>query len=491
MAISTVLSRMPTGIPGCDEILGGGLLTGRCYLLGGDGGAGKTIFSLQWLLDGVRRGERCMYITLCEPAADLQRNVARFGWDLAQIEIVDLSPAGLDVADTVSEYHVFPPSEVENVPVWKSICEIVMQKRPHRLMIDSVTQLRYLATDEYQFRKNILGLVNFLNGLDVTSQLAFDPSEMLRDTSVNLAVDGVLRFSKDISASMGIGLRSLQIEKLRGSDFMSGRHPMRIGKNGIEIFPHRVEHTGSCDPGETMISSGIDELDQLLGGGIESGTTTLLTGPTGTGKTTLGTQFLAHFARTGRAILFTFEEPPSFIAVRSRGIGAPIDDVLRSGALQIVRINPIEMYPDEFLATIRHAVEVDRCAMVMIDSLRGYEFAMEEFGKPQAHIHNMVSYLSRNGVSTILINEDEHITSTSLKATDLGISHLADNIVLLRYAEYAGQVIKIVGCLKKRLGDFQPELRQMQVGVNGIEISEKLHHLQGILTGVPAFKQPN
>lgn len=482
---------MPTGIPGCDEILGGGLLTGRCYLLGGDAGAGKTIFSLQWLLDGVRRGERCMYITLCEPAADMQLNIARFGWDLAQIDIVDLSPAGLDMTDIAGEYHVFPPSEVESVPAWKSICEVVQQKRPHRLMIDSVTQLRYLATDEYQFRKNILGLVNFLNGLGVTTQLAFDPSEMLRDTSVGLAVDGILRFSKDISAGLGIGLRSLQIEKMRGADFMSGRHPMRIGKNGIEVFPHRLEHTGSRDPGETMISSGISGLDQLLGGGIESGTTTLLTGPTGTGKSTLGTQFVAHFARTGRAILFTFEEPASFIAVRCRGIGAPIDDVLASGALKIVRINPIEMYPDEFLATIRHAVEVDGCRMVMIDSLRGYEFAMEEFGKPQAHIHNMVSYLSRNGVSTLLINEVEHITSTSLKATDLGVSHLADNIVLLRYAEYAGQVIKIVGCLKKRLGNFQPELRQMQVGVNGIEISEKLHHLQGILTGVPAFKQPD
>ena len=489
MATTAFLPRMSTGVPGCDEILGGGLVAGRCYLIGGDAGAGKTIFSLQWLLEGVRCGERCMYITLCEPGPDIQLNVARFGWALDQIDIVDLSPDGLDASGTDGEYHIFPPSEVESVPVWKSICDIVQEKRPHRLMIDSVTQLRYLATDEYQFRKNILGLVNFLNGHSVTSMLAFDPSEMLRDTSVALAVDGVLRFSKNISAGLAIGLRSLQVEKMRGSDFMSGRHPMRIGSAGINVFPHRIEHTGTRHPGETMISSGITGLDQLLGGGIESGTTTLLTGPTGTGKSTLGTQFLAHFARQGRAVLFTFEEPPSFIMTRCRGIGAPIDDVIASGALKIVRINPIELYPDEFLALIRHAVEVDGCGMVMIDSLRGYEFAMEEFGKPQAHIHNMVSYLSRQGVSTILINEVEHITSTSLKATDLGVSHLADNIVLLRYAEYAGQVIKIVGCLKKRLGNFQPELRQMKVGLRGIEISEKLHHLQGILTGVPAFKQ--
>lgn len=491
MTIMTPLPRMSTGVPGCDEILGGGLIAGRSYLIGGDAGAGKTIFSLQWLLDGVSRGERCMYVTLCEPGADIELNVARFGWELDQIDIVDLSPAGLDVADTAGEYHIFPPSEVESVPVWKSICEAVQQTRPHRLMIDSVTQLHYLATDEYQFRKNILGLINFLNGLGVTSLLAFDPSEMTRDTSVALAVDGVLRFSKDISVGLGIGLRSLQIEKMRGSDFMSGRHPMRIGHTGVEIFPHRIEHTGTLEPGERKISSGIAGLDQLLGGGIESGTTTLLTGPTGTGKSTLGTQFLAHFARTGRAALFTFEEPPSFIMARCRGIGTPIDEVVASGALKIMRINPIEMYPDEFLAKIRHAVAVDGCGMVMIDSLRGYQFAMEEFGKPQAHIHNMVSYLSSNGVSTLLINEVEHITNTSLKATDLGVSHLADNIVLLRYAEYAGQVIKLVGCLKKRLGNFQPELRQMQIGTHGIEISDKLHHLQGILSGIPVFKQPD
>lgn len=161
MAIPTALSRMSTGVPGCDEILGGGLIAGRCYLIGGDAGAGKTSFSLQWLLDGARCSERCMYINLCEPAADMQLNVVRFGWHLDQIDIVDLSPVGLDVADTAGEYHIFPPSEVENVPVWKSICDAVQQKRPQRLMIDSVTQLRYRATDEYQFRKNILGLVNF------------------------------------------------------------------------------------------------------------------------------------------------------------------------------------------------------------------------------------------------------------------------------------------------------------------------------------------
>jgi circadian clock protein KaiC len=486
---TNVAPRLSSGIPGFDEILGGGLTANRCYVLAGAPGAGKTIFSLQWLRDGLSQGEKAMYVTLCEPGAEIESNVAAFGWSLNDIKVVDLSPGAKELGETTGEYHMFPPSEVESVPVWKAIYEAVQEYKPQRLIIDSVTQLRYLATDEYQFRKNILALVNFLNSAGATSLLAFEPTEMERDTSVALAVDGVIRLRSEISSTLAIGLRSLQVDKLRGSDFMSGRHPLRINANGITVFPHRIERTGSVSPGAKIVSSGIDALDELLDGGLESGTTTLLTGPTGTGKSTLGTQFLAHYAKTNRAILFTFEEPASFIVARSCGIGVPIDDVVESGALRIVRINPLELYPDEFLAMIRQAVEVDGCSMVMIDSLRGYQFAMDEFGKPQAHIHNMVSYLSRQSVTTILINEVEHITSTSLKATDLGVSHLADNIVLLRYAEYAGKVIKIVGCLKKRTGNFEPELRQMKVSASGIRISEKLHHLQGILTGVPAFTQ--
>ncbi len=464
----TTAARMSSGVPGCDAVLKGGLIHGRSYLIGGAAGAGKTIFSLQWLRAGVQAGERCVYITLCEPGHEVARNIAGFGWNLDGITIVDLSPSGTDLAENPGEYHIFPPSEVENVPAWMAICAAVKELKPQRLAIDSVTQLRYLATDDYQFRKNVLGLVNFLNSTGTTTLMLFDPSENAFDSTVALAVDGVIRLGRTTSTGISVGLRSLQVDKLRGSDFISGRHPFRIDNDGIRVFPHIIEHIGVAAPGAQRHVCGIAGLDVLLGGGLEAGTTTLMTGPTGTGKSTLGTQYLAHHARGARAVLYTFEEPASFIISRAAAIGAPIDDVIASGALSIVHVNPVEMYPDEFLGVVRQAVQVDGRTMVMIDSLRGYQFAMEEFDKPQAHIRNLVAYLSRNGVSTILANESEFIASASLKATDIGVSHLADNVILLRYAEHAGQVIKVIGCLKKRMGDFEPELRQLRVGKNGI-----------------------
>jgi circadian clock protein KaiC len=480
--------RISSGMQGFDEITQGGLVSGRSYLIVGGPGAGKTLFSLQWLLEGKRCGDRCLYVTLAEPAGEIIRNAAIMGWDLAGIDLVDLSPATEPVQAIDEEYHIFPPSEVEQLPVWSRLLQAIRGKQPQRIVIDSITQLRYLSTDEYQFRKHILGLVHFLNQHKATALLSFESTELERETSVALAVDGIIRLSLEISPSLAIGLRSIQVEKLRGSHFLSGRHPLRIGPQGIEIYPHRIEDTGSPHAGEQLFSSGIPRLDELLGGGLESGTTTLITGPTGVGKTTLGTQFLAHEAAAGkRAALFTFEEPSSYIAKRSLGIGRPIDTLLEDGRLKIVRVNPLELYPDQFLALVRKSVEQDGCQMVMIDSLRGYQLAMEEFGSPQAHIHNLAIYLTRREVTSLFINEIELIAGADLRATDLGVSHLADNILLLRHAEHAGQIIKVIGCLKKRLGNFQSGLRQIQITQAGLQVGEQLAHLHGVLTSLPTF----
>ncbi|HEX8748265.1 MAG TPA: ATPase domain-containing protein [Pyrinomonadaceae bacterium] len=479
--------RMPTGIPGLDEIVHGGLITQNSYLIVGGAGTGKTILSFQWLLEGKRRGESALYITLAEPGGKIERNVRSFGWQLEGIRLVDLTPTLAEAKTPEAEYHVFHPSEVERTPVWQGIYNAVEEHKPVRLVIDSITQLRYLSTDEYQFRKQMLALVAFLDSCGCTSFLVFEPTELEKETSVALAVDGIVRLHREISPGRIIGLRSIEVEKLRGSDFMSGLHQMRIRGEGVRIFPHRIEMPSEFKPGQTLLATGIRHLDELLGGGLESGTTTIITGPAGAGKSTLGMKLLSQSVTAGfPAVLYAFEESIQSIVTRCEGVGMPARRMLESGALNIVRVNPMEMYPDEFLGLIRRAVEEDGCRIVMIDSLRGYELAMEEFGTMVANISNMVTYLNGKGVTTLLINEVENITG-DLRATEFAVSYVADNIILLRYAEYDSQVIKIIACLKKRLGTFQPELRQLHITTGGIEVGEKLEKMRGILTGTPTY----
>jgi circadian clock protein KaiC len=479
--------RMPTGIPGLDEAVHGGLIMQNSYLIVGGPGTGKTILSFQWLLEGVRRGESALYITLAEPGGKIERNVRSFGWRLEGIEMVDLTPPAANSNSPEAEYQVFHPSEVERTPVWQGIYDAVEKHKPTRLVIDSITQLRYLSTDEYQFRKQMLSLVSFLGACGCTSFLVFEPNEMERETSVALAVDGIIRLHREVSPNRVIGLRSIEVQKLRGSDFMSGLHQMRIGAQGVSIFPHRVEKPGEVKPGEKLLSTGIPHLDDLLGGGLESGTTTIVTGPAGAGKSTLGMKFLSRSVAAGDpVVLYAFEESAQSIVKRCEGVGMPVREMIDAGTLSIVRINPMELYPDEFLGMVREAVEREGRRVVMVDSLRGYELAMEEFGTMVANISNLVTYLNGRGVTTLLINEVENITG-DLKATEFAVSYVADNIILMRYAEYNSRVIKIIACLKKRLGTFEPELRELHITSEGIGVSEKLENLRGILTGVPVY----
>ncbi|HEX8174131.1 MAG TPA: ATPase domain-containing protein [Pyrinomonadaceae bacterium] len=479
--------RMPTGIPGLDEIVLGGLITQNSYLIVGGPGTGKTILSFQWLLEGKSRGESALYITLAEPGGKIERNVRSFGWQLEGVKMVDLTPTIAESKTPEAEYHVFHPSEVERTPVWQGIYDAVEKHKPARLVVDSITQLRYLSTDEYQFRKQMLALVAFLDNCGCTSFLVFEPTELEKETSVALAVDGIIRLHREVSPGRVIGLRSIEVEKLRGSDFMSGLHQMRIGSKGVCIYPHKIETPSEIKPGEKLLATGIPHLDELLGGGLESGTTTIITGPAGAGKSTLGMKFLAESVGAGAsAVLYAFEESMQSIVTRCQGIGMGIQKMMDAGALRIVRVNPMEMYPDEFLGMVRRAVEDEGCKIVMVDSLRGYELAMEEFGTMVANISNLVTYLNGKAVTTLLINEVENITG-DLKATEFAVSYVADNIILMRYAEYNSRVIKIIGCLKKRLGTFQPELRQLHITSRGIEVSEKLENMRGILTGVPIY----
>lgn len=477
--------RYPSGIPGLDEVLHGGFFAASTYLLAGRAGAGKTIFSLQWLLQGVKHDEHCLFISLGEPSDQIVRNVNSLGWDLAGLDIVDLTPTFEPDDQSGGEYTVMAPAEVEQMPLWQGIYAAVREHKPHRVVIDSATQLRYLSTDEFQFRKHIQTLVHFLNQSQATCLLNFEPTELEKETSLALAVDGILHIRHEISPSRLIGLRSIQVEKFRGSDFMSGLHPVRIGSQGMTLFPHHIASAGTAEPGARLLTSGIDELDTLLDGGIESGTATVVSGPTGVGKTLLGMQFMIKAAQQGeRVTVYVFEESAASVKHRIGILGHAIDPLLDDGRLNIVQINPLQVYPDEFLAMVRDEVEAKGCRTLMVDSLRGYDLAMEQFGSIVAHMQNLVYYLGSQNVSSFLINEVEHLTG-DLRVTELGVSYLADNVILLRYCEDRGRILKVIACLKKRLGAFQPELRELEINASGMNVGPKLHHLRGVLTGVP------
>lgn len=479
--------RVSLGIPGVDFILDGGLLRGRAYLLAGSGGTGKTIFSLQWLLAG-RAEEKGLYITLSEPTGDVADNIRSFGWDLDGVGIVDLTP-NEERPRPEEDYDIFPPSDVERAPYWEAIYEAIEKHAPQRLVLDSLTNLLYLATDTHQFRKNILQLVTFLSKRKCTALLLFEPFELQNDPSVGLAVDGVFRLRMAISKARAVGVRDFQVEKMRGSNFLHGMHPLQITQEGIKVYPHVTEAVGSARPALHQLRSAVEGLDRMLKGGLDSGTTTLLAGPSGVGKSTLAAIFACQsvLQRSEKAVFYSFEESLDSLLTRCNGLGIPLQRLIDEKQIKFAHINPMELYPDQFLHRIRLDVE-GGCKVVIVDSVRGYEFAMEEFGKPIAHILNLNTYLCRQGVTTILTHESSSIAGSG-HTPEMGISHLADNLLLMRYADDRGRFIKVIGCLKKRVGDFHPEFRQLLITAEGIQVGDVIVCEGGVVRGISTVQR--
>lgn len=477
------MDRVSTGFERLDEVLDGGFIKGRSYLLVGEAGTGKTIFSLYWLRDGANNKEKCLFISLAERKEDLEANIGGFGWDLQGIEILDLSPSF--TPQEVTEYRVFPASEVEAEVFWGSIHEKLNKFKPQRLVIDSASFLRLLATEEYQFRRRILGLLHFLSQIECTSILTFEPTELLQETSLSLAVDGLLRFRRELSRNKVIDIRSVEIQKFRGSSYKGGLHSMKITSSGFEFFPHFIERQAEEKEVAERWPSGLPQLDELLGGGLEFGTTTLISGPSGCGKTTLGVQYLTQAAGFGRrSVLYTFEESPYSIIYRTKSLGIPLDPVLKDGRFKIVQVNPLEFSPDEFHLLVKKEIEQEERTAVMIDSIKGYEVAMVEYGTLASYLQNLVHYLNRMNCTALCINELETLAG-EVKITERGISHLFDNALFIRYAEIEGKIVKVIGCIKKRLGDYQSDLREFRITKEGLRVGEKLKGWEGILSGTP------
>lgn len=471
-------SRISTGITGMDTILNGGLVPGRSTLVRGSPGVGKTLFGLHYLTAGAINGDTSLFINMGEPEQYLREDAITFGFDTDAIHFLDLTP-NEEEFHAEETYDVFAPVEAEGPSLAETITDTVADVEPDRVFIDPITQLRYLIDDPYRFRKQLMALFQFLEETSVvfTSQA----TQATPDDDLQFLADAVINLQRhDLR-------RTVAVSKFRGSDFHDGQHSLRITDKGVVVSPRLTTEAQGVEFTFVTLSSGISELDSLLHGGLERGTVTLLSGPTGVGKTTTGLQFLKEAADRGtNAVLYSFEETQRMLVHRAEAINIPIKGPLEQGSLRISEISPDSMSVDEFAQRVRRDVEEHNAEIVMIDSIDGYLSALPDVVAKQ-DIRNLGRYLRNMGVTTIIANEVHRVTG-EFQATEEKISPLADTIVFFRHIEHKGELRKVLGVLKSRTSDFEQTLRELQITEDGLQIGESLPELRGILTGRPDWE---
>ncbi len=480
--MEATIARKSTGVAGLDEVLQGGLVPGGTYLVRGGPGTGKTTLGLHFLAAGAAQGESSLFISLSEPEVRVRRNAESMGFDLTGIAFLDLTPAP-EFFTAVEAYDIFSPAEVEREPTTRRIVEQVEQLKPERVFLDAMTQFRYLASDAFQFRKQALSFMRFMSSLGATVLMSSEGTQETPDADLQFLSDGVIELGVEMSN------RSVTVIKMRGSGYREGPHAVRLTGQGMHVFPRLLPAEYAREFVVSPISSGVPELDEMLHGGLERGTVTILSGPTGSGKTTVGTLFMKEAAGRGeRSVLYAFEESLDTLVTRCEAINIPVRSMMERGTLSLVRVEPLQFTADEFSRSVRREVEERSARIVMLDSLAGFKLTL----KPEdlvRQVHALCKYLSNMGVTTLLINEVEAITG-DFRATELGISYLADNIVFMRYLELNGELRKAIGVLKKRLTNFEKTMREIEVSRYGVKVGRPLVDLTGILTGTPVWAQP-
>jgi len=476
MTTATERDRCSTGIPNADRVLDGGLLPESATLLRGVPGAGKTIFGLHALTaDPADTG---LYINLGEPTAYLRETAARFDRPTDGLEFLDLSPSG-DAFHGDSAYDLFHADEVERSPITESIRERVDRVDPDRVLVDPITELRYLAPDERQFRTQVLGLVDFLKSRGATVVLTSQAASSVPDDDLQFLVDAVITLDVDDHR------RTLSVPKFRGSAARRGPHTVTIDDAGMHVWPRLDPERHHRDWSLGELNSGVEGLDALLDGGITTGALTFLSGPTGVGKTTTALQFMTQAARRGEeSVLYSFEESPQTMVARAESIGIPLRRLREAGTVVIESIGPNEMTVDEFTARLQRRVEAG-VTLVAIDGVAGFERAFtEDAADPIDALVAVARYLRNVGVTGLFTNEVHRITG-DFYATEQRVSHLADDIVVFRHVEYRGELQKVVGVLKRRTSAVDTGLRLFEITDDGLVVGEPRPELRGILTGTP------
>jgi circadian clock protein KaiC len=481
--------RSETGIEGLDDILNGGFIPHRLYLVDGDPGSGKTTLSLQYLLHGVRQGEKCLYITLSETKEELLAGAHSHGWSLDGIEIVELISEEEDL-DADAQITMYPPSEIELNETTKKVLGAINRFNPSRVVFDSLSELRLLAQNSLRYRRQILALKQFFVGRSCTVVLLDDRTSEGSDLQLQSIAHGVVSLEQ-LAPVYGAARRRLRVMKFRGTPYRGGYHDFAIRSGGLVVFPRLVaaEHSEGFERGP--IKSGITALDSLLGGGPDRGTSTLLMGPAGSGKSTIATQYAVAAAERGEhAAIFAFDESSATLIARTEALGIKFREGAQAGRVSIQQIDPAELSPGEFTSIVCEAVEKQNARVVVIDSLNGYMNSMPEEQFLTAQLHELLTYLGRQGVTTIMIVAQHGMMGTQMNAP-VDTSYLADSVVLLRYFEYAGRVKKAISVVKKRSGAHEDTIRELLFDGTGIHLSEPLARFRGILTGVPVEIKSN
>ena len=472
------------GIAGLDDVIGGGLERRRLYLVEGNPGTGKTTIATQFLIAGAHQGERCLYITLSENEEELRAGATSHGWDLADIEIFELVPPE-NLLDEDQQQSLLYSSDLELGETTRRIFEAFERVRPDRVVLDSLSEIRLLAQSSLRYRRQILALKHYFSKQGATVLMLDDLTSEVNDRTVHSVAHGVLRL-EETTPEYGGDRRRLRVIKYRGHRYRGGYHDFAIKSGGAHVFPRLVSSEHKTHFRRILLQSSSQALDALLGGGVERGSSVLVLGPAGTGKSILTLTFVqAAIARGETAALFIFDEELGLLFERSASLGIDLQAMVDSGRLFIEQVDAAELTPGEFSEMVRRCVEQHEVKTVVIDSLNGYQAAMPGEHALVLHVHELLQYLNRQGATTFLTVAQHGLVGSM--STPVDVTYLADTVVLLRYFEALGRVRRAISVVKKRAGPHEDTIREYRIGSRGVELGEPLRNFQGVLLGVPTM----
>jgi circadian clock protein KaiC len=473
-----------TGIVGLDDVLSGGLERGRVFLLEGSPGTGKTTIALQFLRAGAASGERCLYITLSETEEELRATATAHGWDLEGLELFELVPPE-NLLDEEQQQSLLYSSDLELGETTRRIFDVFERVRPDRVVLDSLSEIRLLAQSSLRYRRQILALKHYFARQNATVLMLDDLTTDANDKTVHSIAHGVVRL-EELAPEYGAERRRLRVIKYRGRRFRGGFHDFAIETGGVRVFPRLVsaEHKRPVD--RTVLGTGMAEFDALLGGGVERGSSVLVLGPAGTGKSIMTLTFVRNaIARGERAAMFVFDEERGLLIERAKGLGIDLQAMIDAEALVLEQVDAAELTPGEFSERVRVCVETHGARTVVLDSLNGYQAAMPGENALVLHVHELLQYLNRRGATTFLTVAQHGLVGDMRSPVD--VTYLADTVILLRYFEALGRVRRAVSVVKKRTGPHEDTIREYRIGERGLTLGPPLANFQGVLRGVPVM----